>query len=94
MESPVTKKLSGIRRLFVMRKFMLQRYYIIFVKIVNSGKVVYKTGFLYTKWESRLQKEIVIYKTGVLKYKWESRIAIYLLGLLFTVLCRFLMHMY
>ncbi|MBO5485509.1 MAG: hypothetical protein J5988_01060, partial [Eubacterium sp.] len=45
--------------------------------IVNPGKVAYKTGFLYTKWESCLQKEIFIYKMGNLKYKWESRIAIH-----------------
>ena len=38
----------------------------------KSGKLAYKTGFSFTKWESRLQNEIFIYKEGLLRYKRDS----------------------
>lgn len=38
----------------------------------KSGKFAYKTGFSFTKWESRLQNEIFIYKEGLLRYKRDS----------------------
>jgi hypothetical protein len=34
-------------------------------------------GLSFTKWESKLQNEILIYKTGFLDYKWDSRVAIH-----------------
>lgn len=40
---------------------------------LQSGKFAYKTGFSFTKWESRLQNEIFIYKEGLLSYKRDSR---------------------
>ena len=38
----------------------------------KSGKLAYKTGFSFTKWDSRLQNEIFIYKEGLLRYKRDS----------------------
>ena len=39
----------------------------------KSGKFAYKTGFSFTKRESRLQNEIFIYKERLLGYKRDSR---------------------
>lgn len=41
------------------------------------GKYAYKTGFLFAKWDSRLQNRIFIYKVRFLDYKWDSRTTIY-----------------
>ena len=45
------------------------------------GNLAYKTGFSFTKGESRLQNRNLIYKMGFLEYKRDSRPAIYHLDL-------------
>ncbi len=62
VESPVTKHAERDLTSVCHTKFMCRSNYI---KVHGKGKLwifAYKTGFSFTKGESRLQKEILVYK--------------------------------
>ena len=66
VESPVTKHAERDLTSVCHTKFM---YWTNYIKVQSKGKLwifVYKTGFLLTKGDSRLQKENLIYKMSVL----------------------------
>ena len=44
---------------------------------MKIGKLAYKMGFSFTKWESRLQNKNFTYQMGFLAYKWDSQFAIH-----------------
>ena len=56
---------------------IIEDYYL--QTFLHSLKFAYKTGFSFTKRESRLQNEIFIYKERLLGYKRDSRSTFHLL---------------
>ena len=79
VESPVTKKLSGIRLLFADLKFMRRTHYIMqFYRIhlcvlltkqdfhFTNMHLAYKTGFSFYKYASRLQSVAFRFTNGTL----------------------------
>lgn len=85
VESPVTKKLSGIRLLFADLKFMRRTHYIMqFYRIhlcvlltkqdfhFTNMHLAYKTGFSFYKYASRLQSVAFRFTNGTLGLQFIS----------------------